>query len=329
MKQTKLCVLFFPNKWLNGLYLQLILHALIQQEVPLKKPGKGKWLSLTVKIIITVLCFWYISTKIDFNRAWAALLQARWTFLFLAVLSFMFSKLLAAFRLNINFRNINLRLPEWRNIKLYWLGMFYNLFLPGSISGDAYKVILLNRKYKTSYKKASAAVLLDRFSGLLALGLILSVYGIIVLENKWWDALLFAASLFAIAALYIVVRFFFRDFLPGFWPTFFWGMAVQAFQVVCLYCILISLRQPLHQPEWIFIFLVASVVSVIPISLGGGLGTREVVFAEGARFFGLDPHLGVIISLLFYLSNVLSSVGGAYFVFHDPLKDGKSLVAAL
>jgi hypothetical protein len=52
--------------------------------------------------------------------------------------------------------------------------MFYNLFLPGAISGDAYKVVLLTRKYDVSYKKITAAVLLDRFSGLLALGLILS-----------------------------------------------------------------------------------------------------------------------------------------------------------
>jgi uncharacterized membrane protein YbhN (UPF0104 family) len=69
---------------------------------------------------------------------------------------------------------------------------------------------------------------------------------------------------------------------------------------------------------------VASVVSVLPISLGGGLGTREFVFVEGAGFFKLDPHLGIVISLLFYLSNLLSAVWGAYFVFHDPLKEVNS-----
>lgn len=286
-------------------------------------------MKLLLKIIITVLCFWYISTKIDFARALDALEKANVGFLLLAVLSFTFSKLLAAFRLNIYFKNINLQLPEWRNIKLYWLGMFYNLFLPGSISGDAYKVVLLNRRYKAPYKKASAAVLLDRFSGLLALGIILSIYGVIVLDHKIWDVVLTAGALLAVLALYLIVRFFFKDFLPGFWPTFFWGMAVQIFQVVCLYCVLLALHLPLHQSEWIFIFLVASVVSVLPISLGGGLGTREVVFAEGARFFGLDPHLGVIISLLFYLSNVLSSVWGAYFVFHDPLKESTSVATAV
>jgi uncharacterized membrane protein YbhN (UPF0104 family) len=286
-----------------------------------KESGVSKIIKLLLKIAVTLLCFWYISTKIDFSRALDALLKASWGFLFLAVLSFLFSKLLASFRLNINFRNINIHIGEWRNIKLYWLGMFYNLFLPGSISGDAYKVIILNRKFKAPYKKTGAAVLLDRFSGLLALGIILSIYGTVVLDNGLYDAFLIGGSLLAIIALYLAVRFFFADFLPGFWPTFFWGMAVQILQVVCLYCVLLSLHIPLHQPEWIFIFLVASVVSVLPISLGGGLGTREFVFVQGADYFHLDPHLGVIISLLFYLSNVLSSVWGAYFVFHDPLKE--------
>ena len=286
-----------------------------------KDNALSKVFKLLLKIAVTVLCFWYISHKINFAQAWKALLQANWAILLLAVAAFAFSKLLASFRLNINFRNINIRLKEWNNIKLYWLGMFYNLFLPGSISGDAYKVIVLTKKYKAPYKKTTAAVLLDRFSGLLALGIILSFYGVWVLNSALADGVLLLGAVLAIVILYLFVRFFLKDFLPGFWPTFFWGMAVQIFQVVCLYCILLSLHLPLHQAEWIFIFLIASVVSVLPISLGGGLGTREVVFAEGAHFFHINPQLGVIISLLFYLSNLLSSVWGAYFVFHDPLKE--------
>ncbi|HWJ25054.1 MAG TPA: lysylphosphatidylglycerol synthase domain-containing protein, partial [Flavisolibacter sp.] len=113
----------------------------------------------------------------------------------------------------------------------------------------------------------------------------------------------------------------FKDFLPGFLPTFFWALAVQLSQVICIYFILLSLHLPFNQHEWIFIFLLAAVISVLPISLGGGLGTREVVFAEGARFFSLNSQTGVIISLLFYLLTVMGSVWGLYYNFHDPLKD--------
>jgi len=286
-----------------------------------KESSIARSLKLVLKIVITILCFWYISTKINFSEALNALLKANWFLLFVALLFFILSKVLSAFRLNIYFRNIKLQLSEWKNIRLYWLGMFYNLFLPGAISGDAYKVVLLNRKYKTPYKKASAAVLLDRFSGVLALGVILSVYGVIVLHNYKYDVLLIFSAILAFAGFYFVIRFLFKDFLQSFFPTFLWALAVQLSQVICVYFIMLSLHLPLSQHEWIFIFLLAAVISVLPISLGGGLGTREVVFAEGARFFHLDPQTGVIISLLFYLLTVIGSVWGLYYNFHDPLKD--------
>jgi uncharacterized membrane protein YbhN (UPF0104 family) len=291
-------------------------------EAVIKKESQTiKLLKLLLKVAVTVLCFWYISRKIDFTKAKDAVMQADWWWLFLSVVAFAFSKFLASFRLNIYFKNIGIYLSQKTNLKLYWLGMFYNLFLPGAISGDAYKVVLLTRKYDVSYKKITAAVLLDRFSGLLALGLILSAYGVIVLDKQLYDIILISGSVLSVVALYLVVKYLFKDFLPGFWPTFFWGIAVQIFQVVCVYCILIGLHLPLHQSEWIFIFLVAAVITVIPISLGGGLGTREIVFVKGAEYFLLDVHVAPIISILFYLSNALSSVWGVYFIYHDPLKD--------
>jgi len=283
-----------------------------------KESMARKGIKLLIKIIITIVCFWYISTKIDFTAALQAITKANFIYLTIALLFFILSKVISSYRLNIYFRNIGLQLSEWTNMKLYWLGMFYNLFLPGAISGDAYKVVLLNRKYKSPYKKTSAAVLLDRLSGVLALGVILSVYGIFVIDETTYDVLLAIGTVIAIVALYFLVKVLFKDFLPGFAPTFFWGLAVQASQVVCIYFILLSLKIPINH-EWIFIFLASAVISILPLSLGGGLGTREVVFAEGARFFHLDPQTGVVISLLFYLLTVIGSLPGLYFNFHDPM----------
>lgn len=292
-------------------------QAIISQK---KESRLNKSLKLIAKIGVTVFCFWYISTKIDFAKAFEALKNASWLLLAFSVFIYIVSKIIAAYRLNIYFKNIQLHLPHWTNLKLYWLGMFYNLFLPGSISGDAYKVILLNKKLSAPYKKTGAAVLLDRFSGLLGLGILLCIYGVIVLDNKWWDAILLSGCFFSILIFFVIVRKFFKDFLPGFWPTLFLGLLVQAVQVVGLYFILTAIHISTNQQSWIFIFLTASIVAVLPLSLGGGLGTREVVFAEGATFFHLDPQAGVVISLLFYLTSVAGSSPGAYFVFHDPVK---------
>lgn len=133
----------------------------------------------------------------------------------------------------------------------------------------------------------------------------------------------------AFAGFYFVIRFLFKDFLPSFLPTFFWAIAVQLSQVVCVYFIMQSLHLSFLQSEWIFIFLLAAVISVLPISLGGGLGTREFVFVEGAKFFHLDPQTGVVISLLFYLLTVIGSVWGLYYNFHDPLKEVHHSTASL
>ena len=291
------------------------------EEATVKQESKlNRVLKLVLKIAVTVLCFWYISKKIDFGTAKKAFFQANWSWLALAVLLLTLSKLFSAFRLNIYFRNIQIHLPEWKNIKLYWLGMFYNLFLPGSISGDAYKVVLLKRKYNAPYKKTSAAVLLDRFSGLLALGLIMSVYGVVILEKTVYDTILICGAVTTVVVLYLVIRFYFTDFLPGFWATFLWGLIVQVTQVFCIYSILLSIQLPINQPQWVFIFLIAAIVAVFPISLGAGLGTRELVFVEGAKYFHLDVQVALVISLLFYLSTVIASIWGVFFVFHDPLK---------
>ncbi len=273
---------------------------------------------LSAKILITFACFWYISTKIDFRDAWGAFLRAEWWLLIVAVLLYFISKIISGFRLNINFRNIKLSLSEWKNMKLYWLGMFYNLFLPGAISGDAYKVILLNKAYKAPLKKTSIAVLLDRISGLLGLGVLLSAYGFIVLDNSL-NYILIAGSVISSVIFYLLLQSLFKDFLPGFYSTFLLGILVQTIQVICIYFIMSSLGVSVQESEWIFIFLASSAISVLPISLGGGLGTRELVFAEGANFFHLRPELGIVISLLFYFTNLISSVWGAYFIFFNPL----------
>lgn len=288
-----------------------------------RKSSLRKFAELSLKIIVTIGCFWYISTKINFIQVWEALSKADWGILFIAVLFYFLSKIVSGFRLNINFRNIKIHLSEWENMKLYWLGMFYNLFLPGAISGDAYKVILLNRTNKAPIKKTTIAVLLDRFSGLLGLAVLISIYGLIIFDDYLFDIVLLVSPLLGIVVFYLVIRSLFKEFLSGFLSTFLLGVLVQGLQLICIYFIMLSLHVPINQSEWIFIFLLSSAISVLPISLGGGLGTRELVFAEGARYFHLKPELGITIGLLFYINNLISSVGGVYFVFHAPL-NGKS-----
>ena len=84
-----------------------------------------------------------------------------------------------------------------------------------------------------------------------------------------------------------------------------------------------ALGIPAHVMEYVFIFLISSVVAVLPLTIGG-LGAREVVFLEGSAFFGLAKEISVVISLIFYLITLVTSAVGLFYVFNDPLQQKKN-----
>lgn len=284
---------------------------------------------LIFKIAITAVCLWYVSTKISFKELGQILHTTSWWLLSTSFGVFILSKIIASYRLNIYFRCISLFLKESENLKLFWLGMFYNLFLPGSITGDAYKIIILSKKFNISYKKTTSAVLLDRFSGLLGLGLILAVYSIFTLNKKTYIILLIAGSIAAVFIVYYIIRRYFKDFFPAFWQTFIAGLAVQSMMVVCIYTIIYALKIQNGHAEYVFIFLIATVAGTFPLTVGGGLGIREFVFYKGAIFFGLNEHTAVIISLLFYCVTLFTSLFGAIFIFKPVFTDKFSPVTRI
>ena len=281
-----------------------------------------KWLKLALKITVSVVCIWYISTKINLAEILRIWTTSNVWFIILAIASFTFSKLLASYRLNIFFKNIGIEISEWVNVKLYWLGMFYNLFLPGSIGGDAYKVIRISKKFDIPYKKTTSAVLLDRFSGLFALLLLTSFLWFLVFDGKYFSILIVSGAILIIPASYFGVKCFFPYFTKCFFKTYFWGVLVQLFQLVTMLCLLKALHISDNYFEYLLLFMISSVVAVLPFTIGG-LGGREMVFLWGAQLLHLNMPVAVAASVLFYFSTVISSSFGIPFVFVDPLDKNK------
>src|SRR5688572_2789467 len=124
---------------------------------------------LILKITVTLLCLYFVYRKIDLQQLQKELKDINVFYLFPALLFFIISKIISSFRLNTFFRETGIVLKENINLKLYWLGMFYNLFLPGGIGGDGYKIYLLQKYFKVNVKKIIAAVFIDRVSGVLVL----------------------------------------------------------------------------------------------------------------------------------------------------------------
>lgn len=277
-------------------------------------------LKLLLKIIVTAVCLWYISRKINWNETLQLVINSNPLWLVAAVLLFTISKIISSFRLNIYFRNLDVHLAEIKNLKLYWVGMFYNLFLPGSISGDAYKVILLNRKHRYSVKLLSVAVLLDRVSGVTGLGILAVIYYFLIHRGAQYSDWALGALIPGIIIYYFFVKKIFPVFLPGVWKTFWLGLLVQGMIVLCAYSIMAAIHIHESQEAYILIFLFSSLVAILPLSIGGGLGIREFAFLSASKIFHLDLHLAVAISLLYYFVILINSVVGVRWVYKDPLE---------
>jgi uncharacterized protein (TIRG00374 family) len=98
-----------------------------------------------------------------------AIRNAQYRWVVLGILAYMVVEAAAAFRWHVllKVQKIHLTLP--RLLGLFFIGMFYNQFLPGGTGGDIMKSYYLLKE--TPDKKAGAllAVVFDRFIGLVAL----------------------------------------------------------------------------------------------------------------------------------------------------------------
>lgn len=278
---------------------------------------RNRYVKLVLKLSITAGAVYLVLRQIDVAQAQALLAKANWGWILLAAGLFNLSKVVSAFRLHALFVATGLRLGHAYNLKLYYVGMFYNLFLPGSIGGDGYKVYLLNRQYGTRVKDLIAASLLDRISGVAALGFL---SGILLLFSSYeppvrsGDWLIGVGTLLLIPAYYGLCRWLFRKFIPAFWYTNLLSQGVQLLQVVCAVCLLYALSVPGSYVDYTALFLISSVVSVLPFTIGG-VGARELVFLLGYQYLDIDKTAAVSFTFLFFAITAVASLVGIPFTW--------------
>jgi uncharacterized membrane protein YbhN (UPF0104 family) len=278
-----------------------------------------KQLFTVLKILISLALLYFIFTKLPFKEISAVLKQARFEYLLLALLLFIISKGIASVRLNSYFHQIGAPLSEMQNGKLYLQGMFYNLFLPGGIGGDAYKGYRIQQDFSTGTKKVVASLLADRLSGLLMLFILACAIALFI-EHPIFITYSWAFPILAVLALGIfwwVNKRYFPSLFPVFWKSIILSTGVQLAQLVAVFCILLAFEIEVSKGLYLFIFLVSSIVAVLPLTIGG-IGSREVVFLYGALWLGLEEDVSVSVSLVFLAITALVSFAGLYYHLKPP-----------
>lgn len=271
---------------------------------------------LILKILISGLLIFIVLKKIDIPQIFNLFKTINLFWIGMATLAFAFSKVISSYRLNLFLKVIEIQVSNKYNLKLYWLGMYYNLFLPGGIGGDGYKIYLLQKKFKKGVKNIFTSILLDRVTGIFALfGLVIALSYILPFQG-FFKYFLWIVIPMAFVIYFVVLKYFFNDYIRVFQDTTFLSFIVQILQLVATYFILLSLHNSNNTASYLFIFLISSVVAVIPFTIGG-VGARELTFLTGASWLNLDTNVSISVSLLFFLITAVVSLWGMTYSLNE------------
>ena len=281
-----------------------------------------------LKVIISGLLLYFVFNTINTGNFFEYLSSLPLVALCAAVLLVFGSKYIAHFRLLTLFRFVGAEVPPRYHWKLYLQGMFYNLFLPGGIGGDAYKGYTIQKQTKKSIKSIVGCLLIDRIGGLYALGLFGLIFFILnssqfinsipgQLSEICLNATIVTLWIISSIIAYYLVKKSTNFNLKTQIITLGYSLLLQGLQILAAWILIEALKLTGNTLSYLFLFIISSIVSVLPITLGG-IGAREVTFFYGAQFLGIEIDGSVALSISFFAVNALVSFIGIYFHFKKP-----------
>ncbi len=275
-------------------------------------------IKLVVKLSLTTGALIFVFRKIDVEEFQKSILGTSIPLFILAFLAFNLSKIVAAFRFKQFLRPLEIYLEDKYNLMLSYVGMFYNLFLPGSIGGDGYKIFVLKQQFKeTKTRKLVSVSILDRISGmafLFILGCILLLSSSFNIDLPWVKWVILLLALLVLPIYYLFIWILFPTFKSAFIPTSHLSFWVQIGQVTSAFCLLLALDIQDPFVDYLTLFMISSVVAVLPFTIGG-VGARELVFLYGYQYLQIQEGKAIAFTILFFAVTALSSVVGLPFVF--------------
>lgn len=304
--------------------------------------------SLSLKVLISGTLLYLVFRGIDVAKLQVILKQAHFNLIVLAVLLYCLGQMVCAYRWKILLLPVGLDLSYARALGFYFLGMFFNLFFPTVVGGDAVKVYYLSCEAGDA-TRSTTSVLMDRDTGLCALLLlavvVASVANVHLVNIPLFPALLGVLALFGLA-----------NFVLFYDPTYQW--LARRFERIRLGK-LVALTGQLHAAfsayrrsvphlmgavglslifdvaligfaylaakaiGWpvafkyfcVFIPLI-SLISMVPITLYG-FGLREFSFVFFFSQVGMSPEASLLLAFLFFFIVVIASLPGVLvYIFY-------------
>lgn len=283
------------------------------------------WL-IVLKLAVTVGLLWYLLSRIDLPSVIGLVAGASWGWVACALVLYLTLQGLCAWRWLLLARVVNLDGTWPRFVRYYYVGMFFNLFLPTGVGGDVYRCYYVARS-SADWKRAIVSVLADRGVGFVTLSVIAVVAALAfgrVSFPPWIGWALGAGALGLVAlvavglaargpfaairaALPMVAEFFKRPGLLAFVTVL--SFVLQTLVVVVNIFNAMALKLEVPVVFYFILIPLIAVATMIPVSLNG-LGVREGAFVFFLSQVGVSQEQALSLALLWLAVLIASGLIG-------------------
>jgi glycosyltransferase 2 family protein len=307
----------------------------------------SKSLSNILKSVFTILLLSLVFISVDISKISHDLKAFNLKFLLLILALCWISQLVCSARWRILAASLQMPGSYRGFVKLYFVGMFFNIGLPSLIGGDFVKAYMLSRRSDKPLQLGLASVFQDRAAGLISL-ILYGFLAILIHPISWRGFPLLVVYLLSLAAIAVVLwivasggklysRFIILHrqtlaqkilktlaefhqalgmshlktdefFRIAIYSFFNSGLALWALQLVT-----VAAGQPVGIIPFSALFPLIVLVTMLPITLSG-LGLRELVYVEALSLVGIPRDQGLIISLATTAIFLLCNLSGIFFL---------------
>lgn len=305
--------------------------------------------SAILKVAVTLALYVAVFYVVDVSLLLARLRSVEPGWMALAVVCYAAGQWTSAWRWHLLLRPVSLTVGYLRLVAFYFIGMFFNIFLPTIVGGDAVKAILLARETGAPARSVMS-VFMERDVGLLALFAIATTAAwfappvtVIGLPVFTLVLLLFAAFIAANIVIFSPRAYRLVDRIIALTPL----ASIRArasslyeavvpyrraggplaaslalsfvFQAVVILVVFLTANALSHDVPILALAVFVPLISVagmLPISVNG-LGIREALYMVLFGLVDTPPDVAVSMAMLYFAVTLVASLpGGLVYAFH-------------
>jgi len=298
---------------------------------------KKKLLNL-LKIVLSLGLLALVLLSVGVQDALDALRGLDWRYLAVAFVLFQAGLVIRAYRWHVLLRALGVSVTYGRLVMLYFVGFFFNTFLPSGFGGDVVKMFELSQHSHRGAESVSA-VLADRIVGLLAsclLALIGLAFGFrlvprpvagviaaltlailgggwVLLQRDLWERLPLIGRLARQERVRklsaAMLAYDGRSLLAALLVGIVFTMVLAGTNL----CVALALGVRISPLYFILFVPVIGTVTALPISLNG-LGVRESIYVALFTQAGVQDSQAVAMSLVIYALRLCAgAIGGVLY----------------